>query len=256
MKKLLLTFQFLTILPLKDIGEVPEHEVGSAAMFFPLVGLFEGAVFLLLSTLLLKIFPPELTNGFLVIAIVLMNGGLHIDGLSDTFDAVASRGNEETKLAVMKESTVGPAGVTSVVLVLLLKYLLLNALFFHSTLKTYNSLLLLFPVVSRWTMVAAIFHGKSAKQNGLGRIFIEHTGVKELWVATVVTVLICTLTLTLTSVLHLLSFHLMFVLPALYIFSFVSVLFLHKNFGGMTGDSFGAVNEIAVLLFLAIGTIW
>jgi adenosylcobinamide-GDP ribazoletransferase len=256
MKKLFLAFQFLTIVPLKDIGKVPEQEVGNAAVFFPLVGLFEGILFLILSILLLKVFPPELTNGLLVLVMVLMNGGLHIDGLSDTFDAVASRGDSEKKLVIMKASTVGPAGVTSIVLSLLLKYLLLNTLFFHTTLTAYNSLLLLFPVVSRWTMVTAIFHGKPARQDGLGRMFIEHTGLKELLAATIATILICALALTLTSGIHLLSFHLMFVLPALYIFSFAAVLFFHKNFGGMTGDSFGAVYEIAVLLYLAIGTIW
>jgi adenosylcobinamide-GDP ribazoletransferase len=105
-------------------------------------------------------------------------------------------------------------------------------------------------------MVTAIFHCRPARQDGLGRIFIEHTGLKELLLATAFTLLICTLALKMTSGVHLLLFLLMFVLPALYIFSFMAVVFFNKNFGGMTGDSFGAVYEVAVLLFLSIGTIW
>jgi adenosylcobinamide-GDP ribazoletransferase len=102
MKKILLALQFLTIVPIKDVGEVPEQEVGNSVIFFPLIGLLEGALFVVISTLLLKVFPAELTNGFLVLIMVLMNGGLHIDGLSDTVDATASRGDAEKKLAIMK----------------------------------------------------------------------------------------------------------------------------------------------------------
>ena len=48
----------------------------------------------------------------------------------------------------------------------------------------------------------------------------------------------------------------MFALPVLYICNFAAVWFFKKIFGGMTGDSFGAVNEIALLIFLATTVIW
>jgi cobalamin synthase len=44
----------------------------------------------------------------------------------------------------------------------------------------------------------------------------------------------------------------MFSMPLLYAFSFGAVWFFNKNFGGMTGDSFGAMNELAVLILLIL----
>jgi len=256
MKKILLAFQFLTIIPLKDTGESPAKDVGSATVYFPVVGIIEGGLLSVLAWLFLKVFPGEITSGLLLFAMVLINGVLHLDGLADTFDAIASRGDAERKLSIMKDSTIGPAGVTAIVLVLLLQYLLLNALFFYSSLAAYYSGLLLMPVISRCTMVWAIFHCRSARMDGLGRMFIEHTGLRELITATALTVIACFVTLGVIFEVELLMFHLMFVLPVLYFFSVSAVWFFHKHFGGMTGDSFGSVYEIAILLFLLSRILW
>ena len=256
MKKMLIAFQFLTIIPLKDTGESPARDVGSATVYFPIVGIIEGGLLSLLAWLFLKVFPGEITNGLLLVVMVLINGCLHLDGLADTFDALASRGDTDRKLSIMKDSTIGPAGVTAIVLVLLLKYLLLNSMFSYSTIPVYYTGLLLMPVMSRCAMVWAIFHCRSARKEGLGRTFIEHTGLKELIMATLLTLIACFVTLGVVSEFELLSFHLMFVMPVLYFFSLSAVWFFHKHFGGMTGDSFGAVYEIAILLFLTSRILW
>jgi len=256
MKKMLLAFQFLTIIPLKDTGESPEQDIGSATVYFPVVGILEGSILSVLAWLFLKILPGEITSGLLLFAMVILNGGLHLDGLSDTVDAVASRGGTDKKLAIMKDSTIGPAGVIAIVLVLLLKYLLLNSMFFYSSIPVYYTGLLLMPVMSRCTMVWAIFHCRAARQEGLGRMFIEHTGLRELVTATVLTLIACFVTLGTIAEIELLLFHVMFVLPVLYFFSISAVWFFHKHIGGMTGDSFGSVYEIAILLFLTTRILW
>lgn len=256
MNKILLAFQFLTIIPVRDSGAVPVQDVGRATMYFPIVGIIEGGLLSALAWLFLKVFPGEVTSGLLLFAMVLINGGLHLDGLSDTFDALASRVDTDKKLAIMKDSTIGPAGVIAIVLVLLLKYLLLNSMFFYSSISVYYTGLLLMPVMSRCTMVWAIFHCRPARQDGLGRMFIEHTGLRELITATVLTLIACFVTLGIISEFELLAFHLMFVLPVLYFFSVSAVWFFNKHFGGMTGDSFGSVYEFAVILFLITRILW
>ncbi len=256
MKRILLSFQFLTIIPVRDLGEIPEEEVGKSTAFFPLTGLFEGALLLVLAPLFLRFFPSELTNGLLVLVMVVINGGLHLDGLADAFDAIASRGGPEKKRAIMKESTVGAIGVIAIVMALLLKYLLLNALFFDSGIQVYYSTLLLLPVLSRWTMVPAIYHCRPAKQEGLGKMFADHTGRKEVLTATILAVAVSFMALGIMSQWQVLTFHLMFLMPVLYMFAFAAVWFCNKNFGGMTGDTLGAVHEIAVLIILAIMVIW
>ncbi len=261
MKKVLLAFQFLTIIPVKEIKEVSEKEMGGASAFFPLIGAFQGLLLVSTSVVFLKVFQAELTNGLLVFVLVLTNGGFHLDGLADTFDAVASRANKEKKLAIMKDSTIGSIGVTAIVLVLLLKFLALNSLF-HLSPFTFHLSLFLMPVFSRWAMVPAIFHGKSARQDGLGRIFIENTGVKEFVTATFLTLLFLILAVLIGNKINnpdyqfsIINFQLSLILPVLYIFSLIAVWFSNKNFGGMTGDTLGAVSEISEILFLIMAVI-
>lgn len=251
--RFLLAFHFLTIIPLKEMRDVSEKDIGGASAFFPVAGAVQGSLFSISAALFLKIFPVELANGLIVLVIVVTTGGLHLDGLADTFDAIASRGNKEKKLAIMKDSTVGPFGVIAIVLVILLKYLSLNALFLHSTQVTYYSALFLMPVFSRWAMVPAIFHCKSARHDGLGKIFIENTGIKELLIATLLTFILLSAALIVSNEMLNAPFQLSAfapVLPVLYIFCIIAVWFSNKNFGGMTGDTFGAVAEISDLLFL------
>ncbi|RJQ49454.1 MAG: adenosylcobinamide-GDP ribazoletransferase [Nitrospiraceae bacterium] len=260
MKRILLAFQFLTIIPFGNAGKVSEREMGGATAFFPLVGFVEGMIYILLASLFLKAFPSDLTNGLLIFAMIFLNGGLHMDGLSDTFDALASRGDREKKLAIMKEGTVGPTGVVAIVLVILLKYLLLNAVFFHSSLRSFFVTLILVPVLSRWAMVPAIYHCRSVRQDGLGKVFIEHTGVKEMISSTVLALILCVagvFALCSGNRCQLMSeLHLFIILPLLYVFGLSSVWFFKKHFDGMTGDSFGTVHETATLLVLIIRVIW
>ncbi len=263
MKKILLAFQFLTIIPVKGIKEVSEKEVGKSSAFFPLIGFVQGLLLVVSATLFLKVFPAELANGLLVFMIILTNGSLHLDGLADTFDALASRGGKEIKLAIMKDSTIGSIGAATIVLAILLKYLSLNALFLNSSPITYLSLLFLMPVFSRWTMVPAIFHSRAARRLGIGKIFIENTGLKELVIATFLTLFFLSVTLYIVnqlmvsdsqfSVFSLLSLSAFLVL---YLFSIISAWFFHKSFGGMTGDTFGAVSEISEILFLMNAVLW
>jgi adenosylcobinamide-GDP ribazoletransferase len=255
-RKIILASQFLTILPVKDMGETSPEEMGKTTSAFPFVGFWEGVLLTFSASVFMEFFPAELTSALLVLILVIMNGGLHLDGLSDTFDALASGGDSENKLTVMRDSAVGPLGVVSIVMVLLLKYVLLNALFFHTPPPVYSSVVVSLPILSRWTMVVAAFHGRPARGDGLGKLFLEHTGVKQFVVATVAALLLTGMVCTVVVQFPLYIFYLMFAIPVLYGFSFMAVLFCNRVFGGMTGDTFGAVNEIAVLIFILTTVIW
>jgi adenosylcobinamide-GDP ribazoletransferase len=150
----------------------------------------------------------------------------------------------------MKDSSTGAAGVTAIVLVVLLKLVMLNSLLSDSDGTTYYALLFLMPVMSRWVMVPSIYHGRPARQDGLGRVFMEHTGGKEMFasMALLFVVLLCVLVITAKGSLFLIQA--VFVFPVLYIFSLVSVWFFQKHFDGLTGDNFGAVHELGTLVFL------
>jgi adenosylcobinamide-GDP ribazoletransferase len=88
MRQFLLAFQFLTIVPVKVRGEVSEKDISGSAVFFPVVGAFQGLLTAMTAFLFMKLFSSEVTCG-LVILILTLTKGFHLDGLADTFDALA-----------------------------------------------------------------------------------------------------------------------------------------------------------------------
>lgn len=259
MRRFLLAFQFLTIFPVRRMENISEKDVGGSSAFFPAVGAAQGALTALTAAVCMKVFPVELTNGLVILAALISNGGLHLDGLADTFDAVASRKDRARKLEIMKDSSVGPFGVMAIVMTLFLKYIALNALYSGSLPVTYYLSLFLMPVFSRWVMVPAIFHAQSARQDGLGRIFIGHTGIKELAGATVFLLILLGAALVFSNKAFNTPFQISAFIPALpllYIFCAIAVRFSNRNFGGMTGDTLGAVSEISEILFLLSVILW
>lgn len=256
MKKLLIAFQFLTIIPVKDMGEISEKEIGSSSTYFPVVGLAEGIVLAVIAMLFIKILPSQVVNALIVLLLLILNGGLHLDGLADTFDAIASRGDREKKLLIMKDSSIGPIGVISIVMSLLLSYVMLNAVHFYSAGNLYYAILLLMPVSTRWAMVPVLCYGRSARNEGLGRLFIEHTGSRELMISTLILFTIAVGDGIFLSSMNLFIFFSMMIFPVLYGFSVLAVWFSKRHFNGLTGDSLGAMHEIARLIFLLPTVIW
>ncbi len=235
-----------------------------ASVFFPIVGAFQGLLAVLTAALSVRIFTPEIAGGLIILVLIISSGGFHLDGLSDTFDAMAvkSSGDKsadtEKRLSVMKDSTTGAIGVVAVVMAILLKFLMIDSLLHNSSSYAAYSLLFLMPVFSKWIMVPAMYHGTSARRDGLGRIFINGINERDLIYASLVTFLIVFLITGLfqyTANSRVAVFMLV-LFAVLYIFGIVSVRFFKKMFGGLTGDTFGALSELSEILFLMAGSLW
>ncbi len=267
MKRFLIALQFLTIIPVKNKMTFQENDLAKSASFFVLVGLLQGLLLIATDYIARRIFHSDLVTGLILLVLVLSNGGFHLDGLSDTFDALAlkSKGDadidKQKQLAIMKTGTAGPIGVTAIVFVLALKYLALNNLSLFQPV-TYLSSLLLMPVLSKWAMVISMFHGQPARQDGLGRIFINRIGLKELGISTIILLLL----LLLLPVIFNRFFSLyvpgkqymfnMLLLPTVYLFCRMGMNSFDKKFGGLTGDMLGAISEMTELIFLFMVIAW
>lgn len=263
MKRFLLAFQFLTIIPISKTATFSEDDLGRSSSCFVIIGFFQGMLLIASDYILGRVFHPDLVTGLILLVLVLSNGGLHLDGLADTFDAMAakSEGNKEAdrqkRLSIMKDSNVGSFGVIAIVFALALKYLSLKSL---SNLLpfTYYTSLLLMPMLSKWAMVISMFQGKPARQEGLGRIFIDKTGFKEVAISTMTLLLIMALILLSPSRYMSLNQHLFYLLLLilLYFFCKIMVLLFNRRFGGLNGDTLGAISEITEIIFLLMVLVW
>ncbi len=263
MKRLVLAFQFLTILPIRTKTPVAEDDIPKSASFFVIVGFVQGILLVGTDYICGMLFHPDLVTGLILLVLVLSNGGFHLDGLADTFDAIAakSEGNTEKdrqkRLAIMKDSATGAIGVTAIFFALLLKYLSLKNIS-HFSFFAYYSTLLLMPVVSKWAMVMAMFHGRPARADGLGKLFIGRIRTGSIVISTLVFILALILPSLLLGRYTPSSRYIFYVVMplAIYVLCRIWVSFSSKKFGGLTGDVVGALSEMSETIFLLMVIAW
>jgi len=228
-KSLRLATSFLTILPCYN-KRAENHELTRSVSYYPLVGLLLGAaaagVCSGLRTLGLTLAGDVIT----VTTLIILTGGLHMDGLMDTADGIFSGRDLERKLAIMKDSRVGAMGVMTFTTVLLLKISLLYELSLGPKLTA----LLLAPAAGRWAMVYGITRYPYARPQGLGAC-LEGAGRKQLITASLILLGIC---------LWLLGPKGMGILGLIILGTLAITGTINKCLGGMTGDTYGATGEL------------
>lgn len=169
MRAFWLAVQFLTRLPTPRL-EIDAATRGTSVVFYPLVGLLIGGLLLLVHWPLATA-DVALEAALLLLAWVLVTGGLHLDGLADSADAwLGSPGDRERALAIMKDPYTGPAGVVAVVLVLLVKFAALSALLSVSAWEA----LIAAPLAGRAALVALLLTTPYVRPNGIGAEHAAH----------------------------------------------------------------------------------
>jgi adenosylcobinamide-GDP ribazoletransferase len=119
-----------TIVPVGDVGPLTGRQAMAVLRWFPLVGAGLGAV-AALPLAAVRAWAPHATllGSVLTVALLaLLTRGLHLDGLADTADGLASGAPSERALEIMRRSDIGPFGVLAVVLAILVDVAALAAL--------------------------------------------------------------------------------------------------------------------------------
>lgn len=241
--KFVAAFRFLTVIPLPFRRQPAPEEFGGSVLYFPAVGLIIGLLMAGLYYVLNYFLPSSLTNAMVIAAMVLVNGALHTDGFIDTCDGLAGNKAPEERQRVMKDSRVGAFGVIGAVLLFMVKFTALNSIP-HNLIYT---TLILMPVLSRWSMVYAITAYPYAKPEGLGTTFKQHAKWRDFGIASII-VFIVTELLCWWMKLGFIYLSGLFVMAAVWLATLCWSAYLDKKFAGLTGDSYGAVNEIAEIM--------
>jgi adenosylcobinamide-GDP ribazoletransferase len=170
-----------------------------------------------------------------------ITGGLHLDGLSDTFDAVMSWRAPERKLEIMKDSRVGAMGVLALAAVLLLKIAWL-----HAAGEGWWLALLLAPVWGRWADMYSLFWFPAARAGGLGRTYHAQVQRHHFAVSTLVVLLLSAL---------IGQWHGLLAGALVWAGTHLLARWWTRDLGGLTGDTYGALCEIGEVVALAALTV-
>lgn len=235
----LVAARFLTRYPIPDPGPIEPGDLGRALPWYPVVGLLIG-VSLALAGWLLAGAPAGLAAALVLAWWVWSTGGLHLDGLADTADAwVGGLGSRERTLAIMKDPASGPAAVSALVLVLLIKLTAISALLEAGA----SAALLVVPLLGRAVLPLLFASTPYVRPGGIGAAQAREADVLACrWAAG----------LSALAALGILG------LPGVVAVAAVAGLYaltrraLVARLGGFTGDTAGALVELAETLAVAI----
>ena len=240
MHRLALAFQFLTILPWPRVQVRRPEDLGGSMAFYPIVGAALGSVMVGAYFVGSEIFPDGILRPALVVLLIILTGGLHLDGLADVCDGFYAGQTKADALRIMKDPHLGTMAVVGIISVLMMKVVLLS----HLPAVLLCSALLIFPAIGRCGMVWGMWMASYARpEGGTGEAFFRTLGRRQVWIATIllgVWAVLCA------------GWSALFLLGLAAGATRLFVGYCNRRIGGMTGDTLGALNELLEIMALAL----
>ncbi|MDF2880590.1 MAG: adenosylcobinamide-GDP ribazoletransferase [Clostridiaceae bacterium] len=236
----LLMLQFFTRIPLNINLPCEMEDFRRGAAYFSLIGFIIGGIQLLIYVLLIRFLNYNIISILVVLSAVLITGGLHLDGLGDTCDGFFALKGSDKIIEIMKDSRIGTFACAAIVFDILIKVSAYNNLIMKSGFLS----ILVIPILGRLSIAFLSAMGNPAKPKGSGNLFIKNIGFIQILINIIICMIICipiigsTKTLTVILVSGLITF-------------LFNKFCIHKM-GGITGDSFGANNELVEIVILII----
>ncbi len=225
-------------------------EFKNIAQFAPplgfFIGIIQGYIFLFLRTSSWSIYASALiclASGYLI------TGGLHIDGLMDTFDGIFA--GKKKRLKAMKDSKVGSFGVQSLVFITLIQIACI--------LKIQNLIIFVLPICLFWGRFSNLFFIEKFNYVSYKKKAISHkkfwNGFKKESLISIIFLLIfiASQLVSITSQSVLIKFFILILIGIFLSYSIPNTL--GNKIGGFNGDACGAsivLVETAMLFIHAI----
>ncbi len=232
---------FLTILPIK--GGTWSKDT-NMLQWFPLAGLIIGLLWMGFDALAGLFFPGQVRAVLDMLFLVLITGGLHLDGLADAADGIMAHRGKVRALEIMRDSRLGAWGAIALIAILLINTAAISALLTQE--HSWRGLLLA-PAYGRLAMlfgIKALPYGRP--EGGMASSLFEQNTQAPCWAATLALLSLILYPLPIALAMNL--------LVAITIWGLIHLY--RTNVGCITGDMIGAMGEItqtAVLLALSMG---
>ena len=235
LKAFLAAGQFLTIFPPVIRRPFTPKELGQSVGFYPLIGLLIGALLLAAESILLTWLPDLVRSAVILGLWIMLSGALHFDGLLDTFDGLFGGFNAESRLKIMRDERIGAFALAGGLIIILIKFSALSAL------RNPLAGLLLAPTFGRWGITAAVIFFPYARSQGLGSDIKENAGWPQIALSSLTAVATGWLVAGLSGLI---------LLAGAGVFVWLAGLFILKRIPGLTGDVYGAINELVECMIL------
>ncbi|EPX79880.1 adenosylcobinamide-GDP ribazoletransferase [Litoreibacter arenae] len=158
----------LTRLPLPPRDWDETRPAARAAWAYPLAGLIVATLSCLLASVLLWLgLPATVTAAATLMALTLLTGAMHEDGLADTADGLWGGPTPARRLEIMKDSHIGAYGVIALISGFALRWSALSALIAAGWLWTP---VLVAAILSRTAMAYVMDILPNARSSGLSKL--------------------------------------------------------------------------------------
>lgn len=189
-----------------------------------------------------NLLAPLLGSLIVIFIFICITAGLHLDGFADTIDGLYGGKDKEEILAIMRDNHIGSMGVIGIIFIILFKVVFLSEVWREGGRYAVAKVILLFPVIGRWSMVGAAWLMPYARSGeGIGEAFAREVTVRE-WIFSTL-LMICITSFILKRCVFLF-------LPLVFLTSFMLLQYFRRRVGGVTGDIFGAINELVEVISL------
>lgn len=237
MRNFVSALSFLTLIP---SGKFSGKPVAGSILYFPVVGILVGSLFAGVDWLGSLFLYDELRVLTDVAFLALITGGLHLDGLADSADALYVLHDKEKSLEIMKDPRVGVMGVLALLFCLGFKFTGILAL----ELEQCWIWFVVAPALARSAQVVGlVFMDDARETGGVGQTLYQRGKFQYLT--------FCLIPLALP---FWVSVPVGVAVVAAFLIINVSLFrFFRHRLEGMTGDTFGALTEITETFFLIFG---
>jgi adenosylcobinamide-GDP ribazoletransferase len=235
--EILLALQFLTRIPIPLKHDTPPEGWARSMAWFPAVGLLLGLLLVGGAWLFGHLWPADVVLVLTLVLWVALTGALHLDGAVDSCDALVAAVPPHRRLEILKDVHIGTYGLIGAILLLLVKWLAMG----HVPWQGF----VLATVLGRWALVYVTWAFPYARPNGLGKLFKDHLGQRELWIAAIT---------TLGMVIALSSWHGLVVGALGWAAAWCVGAWAKRQLGGgITGDICGLACEVVEVVTLLVG---
>ncbi len=209
-------------------------------------------------------FSPHLVADALILIIyIVMTGGFHLDGFADTCDGLFGGSTRKKRLDIMRDSQIGSYGTLCLICTVGLKYICfvsidpesiadlsivssynamndMNPLYLYASEK--GKVLVFMCAIGRWSQVLGAGLSSYARDGaGTGQIIVDNVKIRHGLISSLIPGILIFLFCGIKGI---------FIFFIVSIVVVLSVSYIKKRIGGMTGDTLGALNEVSELTVL------